>query len=246
MLKYDEIIRFLKKRKLLNKHIAEITGLSISYIQQNYGLDKCYVAKFPNKRVIEIAKLLIIKRGKNFLEVLKILSEYDANILYESLSDILDKQYLNVVDIFFQDASKLLQLGLSLRQVCKLLEYANDGFTPDHSSLRKTLIKKGLYNPKIINLNSQKITLRDKKKILLYIQRNNLKLRIEDFMLLYSKFSDVHVKILFELLENSENYEIKKCICCGKEYLFRDKKNRLCSNCRNKTSFDNHYGVLSI
>ncbi|KAA0257520.1 hypothetical protein FHQ18_09260 [Deferribacter autotrophicus] len=249
MLKYSDVVQYLKQKGLKNKYIAEMTGLSCSYIRQYYGNDDCnHTKKKPNAREIKIASILITKRNKSFIDVVEIFSDkYDINVFYESLADEIKKQSLNIVDSFFEDASKLLKLGLSLRQVCKLFEVANDGFTPDHSSLRKHLIKKGIYT-KVVNLTTQdkKLTLRDRKKILFFIRKNNLKLRIEDFMLLYSKFSDVHVKTLFELLENSENYEVKKCICCGKEYLFKDKKFRLCPQCRNKASYESHYGSLSI
>jgi len=249
MLKYSDVVQYLKQNGLKNKYIAEMTRLSCSYIKQYYGNDDCnYHKKKPGAREIKIAKILITKKGKYFLDIIKIFSDkYDINVFYELLADEIKKQSLNIVDSLFEDASKLLRLGLSLRQVCKLFEAANDGFTPDHSSLRKRLVKRGIYS-KVVNLSLQgkTLTLRERKKILLFIRKNNLKLKIEDFMLLYSKFSYVNARILFELLENSENYEVKKCVCCGKELLFKDRKSRLCPNCRRKANYDNYYGNLSI
>ncbi|MDK2792863.1 MAG: hypothetical protein PWQ25_1726 [Deferribacteres bacterium] len=251
MLKYSDVVQYLKQNGLKNKYIAEMTGLSCSYIKQYYGNDEnaCNALKRkPNAKEIKIARILITKRGKNFLDIIKIFSDkYDINFLYESLADEIKKQSLNIVDSFFEDASKLIKLGLSLRQICKLFETANDDFIPDHSSLRKHLIKRGIYE-KDVNFSSQNktLTLRERKKILLFIRKNNLKLKIEDFILLYSKFSNINVKALFESLEKSEKYEIKKCMCCGKEYLFRDRKSRLCPYCRNKANYGSHYGSLSI
>jgi hypothetical protein len=235
MLKYNDIVQFLADNGLNCNYIAEITGLSEKYIYNNYKLIKTCKQK-PPANIIAIAKKKI-EKSKNFIEIVKLFQDYDINVIYSNLSSSYIK--IDVIEAFFRDASKLLSVGLSLSQVCEILQCANDNILPDRSSLRKALIKRGIYESKdFLKMGNKSISIKDKKIILLYIKKYKLSLNIEDFIKLRFKFREIHATKLFDLLKHSKVYTVKKCNCCKKEILSKDKFSILCPSCKSKSNYE--------
>jgi len=248
MYRYADDVERLVNMGLKPEHISEISGVraytlacSYSYSEQKcikINMDK----KRPDKKDIEIARRLL-KRGWSLIRVLERFKHKNINIIYETFR--YEYNYVPAQDIersFFENCTLLLQVGLSLRNCAKLFTEANEGFIPDHSSLRKRLISLNMYVlPNKISKNKKKLKNKDKILCLKLIKKYNLRPVVEDFTSLYFRyFRDFNPNDVFKLLDTSNDLKIIRCSICGKTVVGKQFQ-RYCNLCRKTKTYVSEY-----
>jgi ribosomal protein S6E (S10) len=230
MLHYYDDVLTLSELGLNSEYIAIITGLNKKYVSEKYPSVNA-ARKIPGQRDIAIVEMLL--RKKSAVAVLKKFEGYDLNLLFEAVQDKIIS--FNVETGFDEDFVRMISEGLSLRNTCLLFAEANGGYTPDHSSIRRRMIKKSLFDKEIPVKTSMGI--KDKGLCLRLVRKHNLRPVIEDFMRLYYRFFDsFKPNQVFSILYNAADLEINKCSACGKE-IFGSKYNRFCNSCRRRVSY---------
>ncbi|MEC9492019.1 hypothetical protein [Flexistipes sp.] len=245
MYKYCDDIKRLIDMGLNPEYISELSNCRVQYLRKNYQYSKKVCVKInlgkrkPSIKDVTIAHKLL-KRGHSITSVLsKFAGRYDVNYIYESLKDKFG--YSPEPDIetqFFEDCVMLLKSGLSLRNCAKLFEEANEGFTPDHSSLRKRLIKVGKYVcPEDYTSDKRLMGRKEKILCLKIIKKYNLAPTLEDFISLYFKyFTEFKPNDVFKILINSAQLEVRKCNICLKE-IIAERYERVCKSCKRKNKY---------
>jgi len=237
MLRYNDLVANLFESGLKYEFVSEITGLTMKHLKDNYEESTQRENLYSIKAVTFKAAIKLLEDipiDKVFLNF----KYYDVNLLYQGLV----LRYgidlsVDTEDMLNQDILKLIKHGLSFRNCSLLFIESNFGFIPDHSSLRRKLIKAGLYKEGISLIEEKKGF--NKNKILLcykIIKLNGYKLNLYDFIQLYFKyFYDIKPNAVFKALCDSEGKTIRKCIVCG-EHVAMNEGERYCSACRTKAA----------
>lgn len=243
MYRYCDDLETLIDIGLKPEHISELFGCAVSYLNEQYSYNKNVCLKknigkrSPNAKDITIAYKLL-KRGMSILRILnKFKDKYDVNIIYETLKDKYDCNFTNIhSEVFLDDCALLLEHGLSLRNCAILLTEANKGFCPDHSSLRKRLVKMNKY---ILADVSSKKTMGNKDKILCLkiIKKYEYTACIEDFIKIYFRyFFEYKANDVCRILINAKDLNIITCNICKKPAI-AEKYQKFCKRCRKKDAY---------
>lgn len=140
--------------------------------------------------------------------------EYDINLI---MSYLIQNNSVPEIDInTIKDDIVMLytEYNLTLRHISGLLAY-QAGNTPDHSHLRKLLVKYGVKTKSKYKRIPKIIT--DSKVILCikFIQFFKLEATPENFKNLCCRFNSIeHKGLIAEALINRDNYQIKQCTSC--------------------------------
>lgn len=246
MYKYCDDIKRLIEIGLKPDYISELSDCRVQYLRKNYQYTKKACLRInlgkrkPNIKDITIANKLL-KRGHSIVSALnKFSGKYDINYIYESLKDKFGFSPKPEIETqFFDDCVLLLKAGLSLRNCAKLFEEANEGFTPDHSSLRKKLLKINKYVcPENCAANKKLMGRKDKALCLKIIKKYNLAPNLENFISIYFRyFLEFKPNDVFKILINSKELEVRNCNMCGKE-IITEKYERVCKPCKRKNRYN--------
>lgn len=248
MYRYADDIERLVNMGLKPEHISEISGIRTYTLTSMYDYtEKKYTKanigkKSPDKKDIEIARRLL-KRGWSLIRVLERFKNKNINIIYEALRYKYNHEIApDIEESFFENCTLLLQAGLSLRNCAKLFKEANEGFMPDHSSLRKRLISLNMYvSPGEISGNKKKLQNRDKILCLKLIKKHKLRARVEDFVSLYFRyFREFKPNDVFKLLNNADDLQVIECSLCKKTVIGKTFQ-RYCNLCRRTKTFADEY-----
>lgn len=207
MLRYNDLVANLFESGLKYEFVTQITGLTMKHLKDNYK--EC-----PQREILYKVKTATFKAAIKLLEYMPIdkvfflnYKYYDVNLLYQGL--VLRYGVVIAVDtedLLNKDIMTLVKHGLSFRNCSLLFVESNFGFIPDHSSIRRKLIKAGLYKDEI-SLIKEKRSLKKNEIILCHkiIKLNGYKLDLYDFVQLYFKyFYDIKPNAVFKILCESE------------------------------------------
>ncbi len=157
MLRYNDLVANLFESGLKYEFVTQITGLTMKHLKDNYK--EC-----PQREILYKVKTATFKAAIKLLEYMPIdkvflnYKYYDVNLLYQGG---LVLRYGVVIavdteDLLNKDIMTLVKHGLSFRNCSLLFVESNFGFIPDHSSIRRKLIKAGLYKDEISLIKEKK------------------------------------------------------------------------------------------